>query len=270
MTNKTVWFGTEERMTWVPAPAAGPGVGRSPSKWRAGGQYLNGGQWRKESVVGARTCSLQWPIMTGEKVRKITAYLDGSYGLGPFYYSDPFAEGVNSAPQWLAAPWLAVEGAPSLYGTIPTKVTTPVNTYDYPSYGAQYTVAGASPKKIRLPVPDGMTAYIGAHGSASGGEFRVNGVAQTLLAVTTSTLTNSTVVGPTFLDVDLAGTGTITLYGVVIRLLPTGSSAPTGSWVKGEGYTGLRIDNDYQLTGYSSVQDREALSVDLVETSPWE
>lgn len=270
MTDKTVWFGTRERMDWIPAPASAPGVGRSLTKWRTGGQYINGGQWRKESASGARACSLQWPVMSASKVQRISALLEGSYGTGPFYYSDPFAEGHNSAPQWLAAPWLASEGAPRLYQTKPARVNTPANTYDYPSYGAEYTVAGVGTKKVLLPVPEGMTAHIGVHGAASGGQFRINGVAQTLLGVTTNVLTNSTVAGPSFLELDLAGTGTITLYGVVIRVLPTGVSAPVGPWVKGEGYAGLRLDGDPQITGYSSARDRQAITADFMETSPWE
>ena len=256
-------------MSWIPAPI--PGVGRGTTKWRTGGQFLNGGQWRKESSAGARPLSLSWPTMSREKVNRISAYLEGSYGLGPFYYSDPFAEGWNSAPQLLAAPWLATEDAPRLYGTArPVRVTTPVNTYDYPSYGAQYTVSGTGTKKVTLPVPDGITAHIGAHGTTSGGgQFRVNGVARTLLGVTTPALTNTTIAGPTFLEIDLAGSGTLTLYGVISRLLPNGAPTPTGPWVKGEGYAGLSVDGDPQITGYSSAQNRQAITANFMETEPW-
>lgn len=165
MTDKTVWFGTEEKMGWIPAPS--PGVGRSTTRWRVGGQFLNGGQWRKESASGSRTCSLQWPVMTGDKVRKITAFLEGSYGDGPFYYSDPFSEGVNSAPQWLAAPWLATKGAPA-FTPNPVQIDTPANTRNYPSYGARYAVTPGTSKTVRLPVPEGYTAHIGAHGQPVG------------------------------------------------------------------------------------------------------
>lgn len=165
MTDKTVWFGTEEKMGWIPAPS--PGVGRSTTRWRVGGQFLNGGQWRKESASGSRTCSLQWPVMTGDKVRKITAFLEGSYGDGPFYYSDPFSEGVNSAPQWLAAPWLATKGALA-FTPNPVQIDTPANTRNYPSYGARYAATPGTSKTVRLPVPEGYTAHIGAHGQPVG------------------------------------------------------------------------------------------------------
>lgn len=270
MTSKTVWFGTEEAMGWIPAPL--PGVDRSLIKRRISGQFLNGGYYAKESASGARRVQLTWPTMSGKKVRKISAYLEGTYGAGPFYYSDPFAEGVNSAPQWLAAPWLACDDAPSLRGSIkPTKVTTPANTYKYPSYGAQYTVAGAGEKIVRLSIPEGYTAHVGAHGSATGtAVLNVNGSPLTLLGVTTATLTNKTVAGPGWVDFQLGGTGTITLYGIVVCLKPTGQAAPTGEFEKGEGHTGLRLDADPMITGYSSAQDRQAISATFMEVGAWE
>lgn len=270
MTNKSVWFGTEERMQWVPAPS--PGVGRSLSSWRVGGKFLNGGSWSKSSATGARTVSLTWPVMTSEKVRKIRAFLEGTYGSGPFYYSDPFAESTNAAPAWLAAPWLACADAPSLRGKIvrPTKVTTPANTYDYPSYGAQYSTLGAGEVKVKLPVPDGYTAHIGVHGTATGSSaMEVNGSAVTLLGVTTGTLTNTTVAGPGWVEFRLNGTGTITLYGIVVRILPTGVAAPTGPFVPGEGHGGLALSEDPQITGYSSAQDRQAITASFEEVEAW-
>ena len=270
MTDKTVWFGTQERMQWVPAPASAPGVGRSLTKWRTGGQYINGGQWRKESASGARVCTLQWPVMSGAKVRKISAFLEGSYGEGPFYFSDPFAEGVNSAPQWLAAPWLATKDGPKLAPTIPERVVTPSSIYDYPAYGAKYTLTGGdSTNGVLLPVPEGLTAYVGVHGTATGSaRVLVNGYAVPLLGVDTSQRTNYTVSGTNWLYLRLSGSGTITLYGVLICV---GDTQPLlGGWIKGEGYSGLRLDGDPQITGYSSAQDREAITADFIETSPWE
>lgn len=270
MSDKTVWFGTKERMAWVPAPM--PGVDRSLRKWRATGQYLNGGYYQRESATGARAPALVWPPMSAEKVRKVRAFLEGTYGAGPFYYSDPFAEPVNVAPQWLATPWLACADAPSLRGTVrPTKVSTPANAYEYPSFGAQYTVGGLGEREVSLPIPPGFTAYVGVHGAASGtGAVKVNGTNATLLAVTTSTLTNITVAGSGWVTLQLDGTGTVTLYGIVVRLLPTGSAAPTGVFVPGDGHSGLRLESDPQITGYSSALDQQAITANFVEAEAWE
>lgn len=270
MTSKTVWFGTESRMNWVPAPL--PGVDRSLSKWRTSGQYLNGGFYQSESATGGRKVQLQWPTMTGEKVRKLTTYFEGTYGPGPFYYSDPFAEGVNSAPQWLAVPWLAVNDGPSLRGlTRPLAFETPANSFDYPPYGALYGVAGPGELSVKLPIPDGYTAHIGAHGEATGTSvLEANGAALTLLGVTTSTLTNTTIAGPGFVTLQLDGTGEITLYGIIVCLKPTGQPAPIGNFVKGEGHTGLKLENDPMITGYSSAQDRQAVVANFLEVGAWE
>lgn len=269
MSSKKVWFGTTERMQWVPAPL--PGVNRSTRKWRVSGQFLNGGSWQRESAVGSRTPQLTWPPMSAADVRAIRAYLEGTYGSGPFYYSDPFAEPVNVLPQWLAAPWLATEGGPSLRGAVkPSKVSTPANVYDYPSYGAQYTVAGPGELTVSIPVPPGFTAHIGVHGSATGtAVIKLNGVNATLLATTTSTLTNMAIPGSGFVTFRLDGTGTITLYGLVMRLLPTGSATPTGPFVPGDGHSGLKLAEDPQITGYSSALDSQAITANFVEVGAW-
>lgn len=273
MGDKKVWFGTKERMEWVPAPL--PGVDRSAKKWRASGQFLNGGAWQTESAVGARAPQLTWPPMPAADVRKIRAFLEGTYGLGPFYYSDPFAEPVNVLPQWLATPWLATEGGPSLRGSVkPSKVTTPTNTYDYPTYGAQYPVSGLGERIVSVPVPAGFTAHLGVHGEVVSGTatVRANSTDLTLLGVNTATLTNFTMAGPGFVDLRLySGTsGVLKLYGLVLRLLPTGQPAPTGPFVPGDGHSGLKLDGDPQITGYSSALDSQAITANFVEAEAWQ
>ena len=271
MGDKKIWFGTTERMAWIPAPA--PGVDRSVVKWRGAQQFLNGGQWRRESATGARQHQLTWPVMSGADVRSITAILEGTWGKGPFYYVDPFAQSANALPQWLAAPWLACDDAPTLYGTAkPTQATTPANTYGYPSYGATYAVNGTG-KTFRFPVPPNMTAYFGWHGDATGtAVMQANSTTVAALTTTTSTLTNFTLAGGTsggWVTIGLSGVGTVTIYGMHLSY---GTAAPTGNWVKGEGNTGLRLDGDPTITGYSiaGTLDRQGLSANFVETEAWE
>ena len=267
---KQVWFGTLNKMSWVPAPI--PGLDRSLTRWRVGGQFLNGGQWGRSSASGSRQHNLTWPTMTGAEVRQLTTYFEGTYGPGPFYYSDPFAENVNVFPQWLAVPYLATDDAPPLYGTTtPTQVTTPANTYNYPTYGAQYAVSGASSVSWRFPVPPSTTAYVGFHGSVTGtAALRINGTAITPLAVTTSTLTNFTYTAPStggWIVVSVDGTGTLTAYGLHMSF---GTTAPTGSFIKGEGFTGLMLKDDPQITGYSAGGlDRQAVSANFQEVGAW-
>lgn len=270
MAAQNVWFGTANRMSWVPAPLSG--VDRSITKWRASGQFLNGGAWARSSASGSRKHVFTWPAMTGAEVRQISTYFEGTYGRGLLYYVDPFAQGVNLFPQWLAVPSLACDDAPVLYGTaIPTEVATPANTYSYPTKGAQYTVAGASAVSYTFPVPPSMTVNVGFHGTVTGtAALKINGTALTPLAVTTATLTNFTYTAPStggWATLTMDGTGTLTAYGLHMSI----GTAPTGDFVKGEGFTGLRLVEDPQITGYSAGGlDRQAISATLQEVGAWE
>lgn len=264
----TVWFGTENRMAWIPAPSAS-GVDRSVQSWNASQQFLDGGQWRRRSSTGSRQLQLTWPIMTSASVRSVTSFLEGTYGPGPFYYCDPFAEGANLLPQWLAVPWLATGDAPTLAPGLPAPLVavTPANTYAYPSFGATYAVSGAL-TGYKFPVPPSTTARFGWHGSATGtAVVKANGTTVTPLGVDTPTLTNFSYTAPStggWVELSVSGTGTLTLYGLHLSL----GAAPVGVFVKGEGYVGLSLDGDHQITGYSSSErlDRQALTANFVET----
>lgn len=263
-----VWFGTENRMTWVPAPM--PGVSRSLRKWRTGGQYLNGGRWARSSATGSRQVNLTWPVMTHAEVRKITAYLEGTYGTGLLFYSDPFAD-ANVLPQWLAVPWLACDDAPRLYETVaPTQVTTPANTYDYPTFGAEYQVLGPGPQ-FKFPVPPNTTAHIGFHGTTTGtAVVQANGATLTPLGVTTSTLTNHTYTAPAeggWVTLNVSGNGTLTAYGLHMSF----GTAPVGPFVKGEGFSGLALAGDPDITGYTSTStlERQSVSATFDEVGAW-
>ena len=265
---KTVWFGTEHRMAWVPAPSAS-GVDRSVQSWSAGQQFLDGGQWRRRSASGSRKLQMTWPIMSSSEVRSITAFLEGTYGPGPFYYCDPFAW-QNMLPQWLAVPWLAADDAPVFAVDLPRPlaVANPDMSHGYPAYGAVYAVT-ASASGYRFPVPPNTTAYFGWHGSATGtAVVKANGTTVTPLGVDTATLTNYTYTAPVsggWVELSVAGSGSLTLFGLHLSL---GTSAPVGDFVKGEGYVGLSLDGDPQTTGYTATDalDRQGLSAGFVET----
>lgn len=278
MSDKTVWFGTENKMKWIKAPM--PGVGRNLNRNGASKQLLNGGAWRRYSATGARSVKLTWPTMTGDDVRAITSFLDGTYGLGPFYYCDPFAERANLLPQWLAVPWLATEDAPLLWGsTKPTRVDTPANSYEHPSFGAQYAIDGED-KSFLFAVPPGETVQLGWRGSVTGTASLqaviTNGgtpTAYTLapMSVTNSALSNHDFVSSAdgaWVELKAVGTGTLTAYSLHMSL---GDANPTGAFVKGEGFTALQLDGDPSITGYSAVEgfERQAVTADFIEVGAW-
>lgn len=277
-----VWFGTENRMSWIPAPAANPGVSRNLAKWRGSQQYLNGGQWRRESATGSRQVQMTWPVMTGANVRKITTYLEGTYGPGPFYYSDPFAESANVLPQWLAAPYLACNDGPRLYGiNPPIQVNTAANIYGHPSFGAQYQFLGAVTGTLfSFPVPPNTVVNFGWKGAVTGaallkalGGTTITAPTTTVTptAVTSATLTSYTFTAAAtggWLNIQLSatGAGTLTAYSMHLGF----GAAPTGDFIKGEGFSALSLDGDPSITGYSSGGlDRQAVSANFVETGAW-
>lgn len=270
MAAQNVWFGTANRMAWVPAPLSG--VDRSLTKWRVNGQFLNGGAWSRSSASGSRKHVFTWPAMLSADIRQITTYFEGTYGRGLLYYVDPFAQSSNMLPQWLAVPSLACDDAPVLYGTaIPTEVTAPANTYSYPTTGALYNINGVSAVSYTFPVPPNMTANVGFHGAVTGSAvLKANATTLTPLAVTTSTLTNFTYTAPStggWVTLAASGVGTLTAYGLHMSI----GTAPTGDFVKGEGFTGLRLVEDPQITGYSAGGlDRQAVSATLQEVGAWE
>lgn len=197
---KQMYFGTRERMTWIPCPAIDADL--SKVGWSAAGRYLNGGGWVRRSATAGKTYRFSWNLMEQAELRKFLDYADGLYGQGPFYFIDPFAT-ENVLPAYWASPRLAALDAPPLVTDHrPTLVDTPDNNYGYPTKSAVYTVdADDEFSEIWLPVPEGYTLHFGAHGSADAGvELTLTEDGQTPRAVElmglSNDLTNTTAQGP--------------------------------------------------------------------------
>lgn len=268
-----VWFGTQNRMEWVRAPLAG-NFGRTPSGWGTSGTFLNGGAYVKSSTVGARRFPMSWGELEGSEARKITAYLEGTYGLGPLYMVDPFASKFNALPQWLAVPSLSVDGAPNVLTSVPsTGVTTPANGWAWPSQGATFTYASGVAPWI-TPVPPNTPVSIAVAGSASGTVLRYNlsGYWADVALASVASQPTTTLVGTTgatggWLQFQLSGAGSITLYGMIVQF---GPAAILERFEKGEGSTGMSlVPGTLQVSGYTAWNDTLGLSADFVEVSPW-
>jgi hypothetical protein len=127
-----------------------------------------------------------------------------------------------------------------------------------------------------IPIPSGHTLHLGVHGSATSTaaiNYTPDGgsaTAVTPLGVTTSQLTNTTVVGETGVTLSAQGLGYLTLSGMVVQVLPTGTAAPMGSFVSGRGHSGCRFASSPQIMGLSSALDKISASAVLVETGSWE
>lgn len=279
MTDKRMYFGTRERMTWITMPAINADL--SKARWSSEGVFLNGGAFVQRSSAAHMKYVFSWNLAPHEEIYAIADYDDGVYGDGLIYFLDPFSTSVNVLPQFWASPRLQGEDAPTLIKNVdPTLVSTAANNYSYPTKSAVYEIeSGAEFRSLWIPVPSGYTFYFGVHGNATGTAAitvqpdggSVSSV--TPLSVTTATQTNVTIDGPTGVTISATGVGFLTLSGMIGKVLPTGSAVPTGRFFGGRGHSGCRFSqNGLSITGYSAPAglDKIGASGTLVETGAWE
>ena len=169
MAKKRLWFGTKERMTWIPCPAINAGLGNS--RWLATGGFLNGGAYQRQSAIGRNNYSFSWNPQKAEDLYEFLGYFDGIHGSGPYFFIDPFAAQSNVLPSFLASPVTMAEDAPNFGGTQRvTPVLTGPSSFGYPAMSGQLTVGpGFGPyRSYSIPVPPEHNLHLGVHGSSSG------------------------------------------------------------------------------------------------------
>lgn len=273
----TIYFGTKDMMSWVPAPKIN--MPRTQGNWSSKTEYLNGGSFVNRSDQGARVYEMEWALKPGEDIDVIHAYAEGAYGDGPFYFLDPQAMYRNLAPSYWAHAALACGDGPNLAGADaarPALVTTASNTQKYPVNSAQYTLTGTeTPLELWVPVPAGYTIHIGAHGSATGSAVvtattdAAVATNLTLLGANTTTRTNYTLAGENGVTLTIGGTGTLTLAGLIIQVLPTGDSVAGGEWILGKGHSGCEFDDLPEDIEYSAALNFQAATATLTEVQAW-
>jgi hypothetical protein len=168
MANKFMYFGTQERMTWVKCPAYNPDI--SKVGWQTTNQFLNGGASVRRSSTAHKEYQFAWNLTSASNIAAITDYADGLYGDGLIYFLDPFATTTNLLPQSWAAPRLGAEDGVVFNGKVrPTLSATSANAFGYPTKSATYTFDASSVfETLFIPIPDGYVFYFGAHGSSTG------------------------------------------------------------------------------------------------------
>lgn len=168
MANRTMYFGTREKMRYIPCPQSG--FDTSEKGWNERDDYLNGGAFTRKSFATHKEYNFDYnPTHSRDAIRVITDYSSGLYGKGPFYFHSPEALDKNVLPQFWASPMLGGLDAPILLGdAAPTVVDTPDNDLNYPIKSAQYDYTQTDGQKLWLPIPPGYTAWVGAHGVTDG------------------------------------------------------------------------------------------------------
>lgn len=294
MARHNVWFGTQEYMTWVPAPAVN--VSYKNNKFRQSGTYLDGGAYSFESNVGARSVELTWPPMPEKELDILRAFFDGVYGPGPFYYADPFAEN-NILPPWLSQP--ALQGGydidtneyrdgsnAGLLGELFSSTVQTVTPVDnrHPvkrlNFKPMFVATAAQGPVWRFPVPPGYGVAVGMRGSLAAGVnikvgSDVSSVFNYVLPTTGTTRTSGTaamVGGSPFVEFQLvsaSGAGPSYISSLSACLTKQGQPPMQGDYQPGKGFGGLALTSDPQITGYSKAIDSVGMSVSLIEVGPW-
>jgi hypothetical protein len=281
MWDSGMWFGTRDYAQFIPMPKVDSDM--SKFGWNNRIDFLNGGTSIARSKTSHKEYNFGWPLQGRDKLRIVSDFADGIYGDGPFYFIDPFAADKNILPQYWAVPMLGGYDGPLLAGTTnPTLTTTTSNTNKYPVKSATYTLAGTTNKELYIPIPTGYSLYLGAHGTATGTAAVtikpvVSGTTYgttsnlTLLLETSTTRVNATVSGASYTGaiISLTGTGTITLSGLIGQILPTGTTAATGSFISGQGNSGCEFEIQPTLQNYSVGMDLVGMSAKLVEVGAW-
>lgn len=262
-----MYFGNRNYMQWVKCPDTGMVLSRI--HWSSDGTYLNGGGYVRASVAGHLRYEMSWNLMSREQVRQIIDYRDGVFGAGPIYFLDPFVMDQNVLPQNWATPALAAEDGQPLTDERPNVIAADP-TGGKPAQSAVYTLtASTETQQVWVPVPSGYQFYFA-------GLLSRTGTAAVTLTPTTGSAVNVTNTTPATLTsvgggvtVSLSGVGTITMQGLMAKVLPTGTAA-SSTFSSGQGHSGCAFAGDPSVNGYSAVRDQLALSVTLKEVGAWD
>lgn len=260
-----LWFGTVNRMGWVPTPNRGADV--SPVGWQAGGELLSGGAWQLHSFNSAKNYQFEWPTSSSrEAAQLIKTFADGTYGRGLIYFVDPLIYDINVFPAMWADPSMGIgsEAQSLVRGVTPSGTPTtlfpefdlPINSavYDLSAIGASAIGQLDDSNSVFIPIPEGFQLNVGAFYSSIGsaGVFTspiaVGGAATSYAVVPPSTgnLFNTVLTTqPGEVGIRLwigktaAGAGAVTIAGLHARLSPIGV-APEGPprWIGGQGHSG--------------------------------
>lgn len=304
MADRVMYFGTQERMTWIKCPNSG--MTRNRVGWNANGTYLNGGGWARKSATKHYEQSLVWSFLNHVEVRAINDYYLGAFGDGPIYWLDTFAMATNVLPAHWSIPRLAADDAPPLvYGRRPTLADTLPNALGLPTKTATYELRASDTfDTLYIPVPEGFTAHIAAWGSSTGdARLSLGGEAVTLTAVTDTVPTWTSVSGVNHVILTADGEGFLSLAGITVQVLPhpdtlilpgllSSVSLPTspslapsdteiiylgglpvaGRFLSGEGHSGMAFKGEPSIVGYSSPMaiDYQSLSADFIEVGAWQ
>lgn len=286
MNQGMMWFGNRNYMQWVRCPEVSASYGARGSQQSS--SYLNGGAFNRQTFTAAKNYRLTWSRTDSAEISKITDYVEGVYGRGNIYWTDPFTSHINALPQSIAAPSIGAFDGVILDGsdTRPAVVPTPSVNLGLPPQSALYDLAIPS-NRVRpefwVPVPPGHGIVYIVHATTSNSaavairQETVSG-AGSWSAITPNTKRSSANLGGTtgaYVGIRLQGTGSMLLSGVVLKVLPSSEiSAAMASWdgsfSSGQGHSGVSFDGYPTKEMYSAKLDMVGLTAEFIEVGQWE
>lgn len=271
MNNNEMWFGNRNHMQWVRCPEVSADYGSSGSQHSA--KYLHGGSFNRQTFTAAKSYRLSWSRASAVEIAKVTDYVEGVWGEGPIYWNDPFTSHINALPQSLATPSIgARDGAVLSGGERPTLVTTSITGKNLPHESAVYTLDAATdvPVEFWTPVPPGYGVYFMAYGATTG----TAGVQLAEVGFPWSNVSlNTPIAGAAeggWVGLRLGGTGTLTLAGVMLKVLPLAEiPSATDQFFSGQGHSGCDFDGYPTKEMYSAAFDMVGLTAQFTEVGQW-
>jgi hypothetical protein len=287
MVASTLFFGTTQYMATLRLPDAG--MKARQVHYADDMQFENGGgDVYRPSLAYHMEYDFDYGLYEASGAGGLDVFADfasGLYGNPIVYFADPMYYDVNLFPPYFAAPALSEQGWKSIGGSTltPTYSNTAANSVSQPYRSVAYdvqtltanTLPGDGYATAIIPIPPGMTLWLGASGSATGfGVVRVeswlNGAASpaasanlTLLSVTGTTRLNTSIASTAanYVKVGItrssASAGTITLASMVAQLWPTGTTPTlTGNFQSGQGNNGCKFSPETREETYILRDDR--------------
>lgn len=262
------WFGTEDRMLWVPAPRSDADM--SSTAWGVDDTLLGGGGFARHSWGSHKEYVFEWGASSSRQAAQLMkSFRDGTYGRGLVYFVNPNDYDQNIFPARHADPSIAVgEDGNSLVSGVTAEglVTSGGDNNSLPITSSYYNLDGIAAgwrgekESVFLPIPEGYTLRLGVFYAATGsGNVYVTPVSldgSLGTAVVATQVTNGAVeiVPDSFSGLrgvrvwvgkGSAGAGSVTLAAMTARLHLTGTTPPPaftqGPWCGGSGHSGCRF-----------------------------
>lgn len=289
--DRMMWFATRRYGRWIPEPQTGQDFGEQGYGNSVG--FRNGGAMVLGSVTGHKEYNFAWGPKPVNQMRAVIDFANYQYGPGPFYFTEPMAF-ENALPSYVANPSMIAEDAPNVFTSSSAGYSriaysdTPGNVLDYPVVSARFDVGvGNYGTGVYLSIPPGYSAWISAHGSATG-DAGIDvtpylGYNQPALSVRVPILPVVSPIrgsvafnGDAYMGIEIGtgGTGQLTLSGMMVQMVPNGRQPSTGGFVSGQGHSGCTFETKPSQTPYSAVLGPDGngligVSAKLVETGAW-